>query len=155
MENPINEGPIRLETKPSNLQHSLWSFGSGPICIQAHQTMLQLAARSICRGLPSGLVDSEGVCQSLVGPDTSGVKSGTISRGRHSPSNPLMEGSALVCSTPINASGLAMPPASAGVVNILRRGIIKPTTSGRMEHIREGCQSQGLSEQATNLIAKS
>ena len=160
----VNEGPIRLETGPSNLcqnQQTLRSPGSGPICLQTHQTvptLLQLATGSICRGrrcLPTRLVGSEGVCQSPVDPDTSGPESGTSPGGRHSLSNPPMEGSALVCSPPINAGGLATPPASTGVADTSGGGIIKPTTSGRMEHIREGFRSQGLSEQATNLIAES
>ena len=150
-----------METGPSNLcqnQQALWSSGC---CFQTHQsvpTLLQLATRSICRGhrcLYAGLVSSEGVCQSPVEPGTPGAEPGTNSGGRHSPGNSLMEGPALVYSSPINAGGLATPPASTGAANTNGRGITKPTTSGRMEHIRESFQSEGLSEQATNLIAKS
>ena len=65
----INEGLIRLETESSDFCHNqqtLWTTGSGSICVQTHQpvpTSLQLAARSIRRGRryhPTGLVKVKG-----------------------------------------------------------------------------------------------
>lgn len=64
----IYEGSIGLEIRLINIfedQQDLWSTGIGPVCIQTDQSvslLLQLAARSICRGnrcLPPGLDISE------------------------------------------------------------------------------------------------
>ena len=159
----VNEGQVRLETETSGLppnRQALWTTGSGPVCITANPpmpTLLQLAARSICRGrrcLPAGLVDGEGVCQPSLEPHTLCIKSGSDSRGGPSVGDPSVEGSTLVCIAHINASGLATPPPTSGVVNTSGKNVSKPTF-GRMEHIRESLKSQGLSDQATSLIARS
>ena len=76
------------------------------------------------------------------------------SGGGLDPSCPLMEGPAMVCTTPIDVSGLATPSTSSKITDTSGRDVVKPT-SGRMEHIRESLRSQGFSEQATSLIAKS
>ena len=159
----VNEGPFRLEIGLSNLcqdQQTLWTTGSGLVCIQANlpvPSLLQLAARSIRRGhrcLSSGLVNSEGVCQPPLEPYSSSTESGTNPGGRLNSSNPPVEGSTMVCPTSVNVSGLAMLSSSTGAADTSGKNVIKPT-SGRMEHIWESLKNQGLSEQATSLIVKS
>ena len=159
----VNGGQVRLETEPLCLspdRQALWTTDGGPVCIQTNQsvpTLLQLAARPICRGrrcLPAGLVDSEGVCQPSVESHTSGIKPGADSRGRPSCSDAPLESSTLVRSAPINAGGVATPPPKAGINNPSGQDVGKPT-SGRMEYIRKSLKSQGLSDQATSLSAKS
>ena len=101
----IHEGSIGLETGSINIfgdQRDLWSTGSGPVCIQTNQpvpSLLQLAARSICRGnrcLPAGLDKGERLYQPPREPDTESADEGTVSGGKHKSSNPSVEDTALV-----------------------------------------------------------
>ena len=159
----VNEGSIRLETEPQYLlqdQQSLWATGSGPIRIQTDTsvpTLLQLAARSICRGrrcLPAGLDNGEGICKPPLEPYSPSAESGTISGGGPGPSGPTVESSAMVCCASVNASGLATPTPTAGAVHTDGKDGSK-SKSSRMEHIRKDLKNQGLSEQATSLIIHS
>ena len=158
----VNAGQVRLETESADLspnRQALWTTGSGLVCVPAKQpvpTLLQLAARSICRGcrcLPAGLVNCEGICQPSMELYTSCIESGSDSRGGPSVGDLSVEGSTLVCSTPIDVSGLATPPPTSGAVHTSWENVCIPT-SGRIEHIRESLKSQGLSDQATSLIAR-
>ena len=71
----VNEGQVRLEAESADLspnRQALWTTGSRLVRVPANQsvpTLLQLAARSICRGfrcIPAGLVNCEGFCQPSV-----------------------------------------------------------------------------------------
>ena len=114
----IHERSVGLEAGPTNLSENrrvLWPTRSGPICIQANQlvmSLLQLAARSICRSnrcLLPGLDIHEGVCQSSMEPDIPGPDKSTNAKGRYGSSSSGMESTTLVCSPFINVSGLDMP----------------------------------------------
>ena len=157
----IHEGSIGLETGSINIfgdQRDLWSTGSGPVCIQTNQpvpSLLQLAARSICRGnrcLPAGLDKGERLCQPPMEFDTESADEGTVSWSRHNSSNPSVEDTALIPPPAVNASGLATPATRARHHN---RVCAHNAPTGHVEHLRERLGEQGLSGQATDLILKS
>ena len=161
----IHEGSIRLETRSTAIceyQLTLRTTGSGPICNQADQSMpslLQLAARSICRGnrcISPGLEKHEGVCQPTMEPDISCSDENTNAGSRCGSGGPSMEGSTMVCPPIINAGRLATLPTQAINQSSPRvRDNTPGTPIGRMEHLRERLSGQGLSGQATDLILKS
>ena len=148
---------IGLETGSINIfddQRDLWSTGCGPVCIQTNQpvpSLLQLEARSICRGnrcLPAGLDKGERLCQPPMEPR---VLMKAVSGSKHNSSNPMWK-TALVPPPAVNASGLAMPATQAGHHN---RVCTHNAPTGCVEHLRERLGKQGLSGQATDLILKS
>ena len=82
-------------------------------------SLLQLAARSICRGnrcLPAGLDNGEGLCQPSMEPDTEGANKSTVSGSRL---NSGVEDTAMVPLSTVNISGLATPATQAGQVPIM------------------------------------
>ena len=87
-------------------------------------------------------------------PVNSCYESSTNSGGELSSCCPPVEDSTMVLGSNIHVSGLASAPTSSEIGNTSRGDASKPTT-GRLEHIREGFRNQGLSEQATSLIAMS
>ena len=157
----IHERLIGLESGSANIsdnQQDLWPTGSGPICIQTDQpvpSLLQLAARSICRGnrcLPAGLDNGEGLCQPPMEPNTEGANESTVSGSRLNPGSPSVEDTAMVPLSTINVSGLATPATQAGHYN---RVSTHNAPTSRLEHLRERLSKQGLSGQAVDLILKS
>ena len=156
----VHERSIRLETGSTIIcenQPTVWPTGSGPVCVQANQpvpTLLQLATRSVCGGngrVSSGLDNLEGLRQPSLEPNTSGPEEISGSTGRGGSCSPCLEGTAMVCPPPSDASRLATPPTYA--INRDSHGT-NPTVS-RMEHLRERLSCQGLSDQATDLVLKS
>ena len=157
----IHEGSIRLETGSSRFsenQQEVWSSGSGPVCNQINQpvpSLLQLAARSICRNnrrLSPGLDDSERFCQPTLEPSTESANKNTESRGISNSGSPSMEISAMVSPPTVITSRLAMPATQAGHGN---RVSSNNAPTSRVEHLRERLDEQGLSSQATDLILNS
>ena len=153
-------GQVRLEIGPADIhkdQRSLWSTGSGHVCREAYQpvpSLLQLAARSICRGngrIPANLDGSEGFCQPPMELNSQGPQESPGTRGRHHPSNSCMENAALVCVASNTAGGLATPPTRAATP---QRTVV-PHSASRMEHLRESLAGRGLSSQATRLVMES
>ena len=157
----IHEGSIRLESgsfRFSENQQEVWSSGSGPVCNQINQpvpSLLQLAARSICRSnrcLSPGLDNSERFRQPTLEPSTESASKNTESRGRSNSGSPSMEISAMVSPPTVITSRLAMPTTQAGHGN---RVSPNNAPTSRVEHLRERLDEQGLSSQATDLILNS
>ena len=157
----IHEGSIRLESgsfRFSENQQEVWSSGSGPVCNQINQpvpSLLQLAARSICRSnrrLSPGLDNSERFRQPTLEPSTESASKNTESRGRSNSGSPSMEISAMVSPPTVITSRLATPATQAGHGN---RVSPNNAPTSRVEHLRERLDEQGLSSQATDLILNS
>ena len=115
----IHEGSITLETASTDVyeyKQNLRTTGSGPICIKADQSvpsLLQLVARSICRGnrcISPGLEKHERVCQPTTKPDIPCFDENTSSGSRGGAGGISVEGSTMVYPTTINAGRLALPP---------------------------------------------
>ena len=157
----VHEGQIRLESESLNIskkQQGIWATGSGPICIQTNQsvpTLLQLAARSICRGnrrIPPGLDNNERLCQPPLEPGPQGTNKNTSTGGRCNSDSPCLEDTAVVSPPIVVDSRLATPttpPETQYRVSTHNAPI------SRLEHLREGLSNQGLSGQATDLIINS
>ena len=92
----MESGPLNL---PKN-QQTLWATGSGPICVQTHQSvppLLQLAARSICGGnrhIPPGLEDNQRLCQPTMESDPQCANENTNAGSRCNPGNSCLEDTA-------------------------------------------------------------
>ena len=157
----IHEGQVGLEPGPLNLpknQQTLWTTGSGPICIQTHQSvppLLQLAARSNCRGnrrIPPGLEDNQRLCQPTMESDPQGANENTNAGSGCNPGSSSLEDTAMVLPPTIVGSRLATPITQT---DTQYRVSTHNATTSRVEHLRESLSSQGLSGQATELILNS
>ena len=157
----VHKGQVGLEPRRLNLpknQQTLWATGSGPICVRTHQSvppLLQLAARSICRGnkrIPPGLEDNQRLCQPTMESDPQGANENTNTGSGCNPGSSCLEDTAMVPSPTIVDSRLATPITQTGTQYRISTHNV-PTS--RMEHLRENLNSQGLSGQATELILNS
>ena len=113
----VHQGHIELEPRPLNLpknQQTLWGTGSGHICFQTHQSvplLLQLAARSICRGnrcIPPKLDDNQRLCQPPMESDSQGAIENTNTGSKCNPGSSCLEDTAMVPSPAVVGSRLAM-----------------------------------------------
>ena len=155
---------VRLVTRPKHIQEDqpdTRSPGDRPVCDKADntvQSLLQLAARSLCRSnrcFPTGLVPGEGLCQPTMVSGGEGSSSSTVTTSSHCTSGPGLEDTALVPHVTVNASTIPISsePDSRG------HGRSTPAntrhTASRMEHLRQRYREQELSEKATSLMLKS
>ena len=151
-----DERPIRLEIGSGNIpknQQAIRAAGSGLVCIEADPpvpSLFQLAARSICRShrcFPARLDETERVCQPPLEPDCQGIEESKDAGSTHTSDNPGLEDTAVVFPTAVHVDRLATPSTSSD--NQLNRA---NTPASRMEHLRGTLSSQGLSDEATQLV---
>ena len=152
-----------LEAESDHLpqdRSSLGPTGSGPLCLSAVNpvpTLLQLAARSICRSnrcIPPDMDTHEGVCQSTLEPSGQDSISDPVTTGKCGADSSSMEITTMVPDPTINADRLPSvnnirpsSDAQSGPIDDV------PTTS-RMAYLRERYRGQHLSEEATDLMLK-
>ena len=150
----MESGPLNL---PKN-QQTLWATGSGPICVQTHQSMpplLQLAARSICGGnrhIPPGLEDNQRLYQPTMESDPQCANENTNAGSGCNPGNSCLEDTVMVPSPAVVGSRLATPITQT---DTQYRVSTHNAPTSHVEHLRESLNSQGLSGQATELILNS
>ena len=150
----MHERSVGLEVGPSDLwedQRTLWPTGSGHVRLQTHQSvpsLLQLAARSVCRGnrcFPTNVVGLQGLCKPPMEPNPQGPQESPESGSRRHASSTSLENPAMVCAADNHVGGLATPSTSATPPRVV-------SGNSRMEHLRESLAGQGLSSQATELV---
>ena len=154
----------RLEAEPFNISQDtedFWPTGSGPLYdspVYPVPSLLQLAARSICRrnSCISPSVDShQGVCQPTLEPGRQDTHPGTEPTSHHSAGGTSLEIPTVVPYSPTHADRLFQVD-SNGIRNNDQQGQFPdaPSTS-HMAHLRERYRSQQLSKEATDLMLSS
>ena len=140
---------------------NIWSTGSGSLCdppVCSVPTLLQLAARSICRSnrcISPGVDPHQGVCQSTLEPGRQNTCSGTDSQNQPSAGSTSVEIPAMVPNTATHAGGLSQTDSSRNRNNGQQRQFIDAPTTSRVAHLRERYRNQQLSEDAMDLMLSS
>ena len=140
---------------------TVWPTGSGPICnpsFNSMPTLLQLAARSLCRShrrLPSELDTPEGLRQSSMEFDRQNNISGSISTGQDCPASPSLENTAVVSDSPVHIDRLPQNHHCSSGNNDQSASSSNVTTASRMAYLRKRYRDQQLSEEATDLMLNS
>jgi len=138
----IPDGQDRLEAVASVIPQNtgnFWSSESGPFCDLSVNSVLQLAARSICRGnrcIPPGVDPHQGVCQSTLESDRQDTHSSTDTTSQHSAGSTSVEIPTMVHHTSANVGGL--PQSDNSNRNNGEQGQLRTAlTTSRMAHLRE------------------
>ena len=161
---PNVDGQDGLETESGHLSQdrsTLGSTGSGPICFSAIYpvpTLLQLAARSICRSnrCISPYVDShEGVCQPTLESCGQDIISDSDTTGGCCTHSSSLEITAVVSNPAIDADRLFPVNNNRQSGDVQSGPICDAPTASRMAYLRERYRSQRLLEEAMNLMLKS
>ena len=146
----------RLETQPYYIPEVRQSMGSRSVCHQNLDSVgqiVQLAARSICRGsrcFHTGLVPLQGICQ----PSSRTVHSASdTTESNSSPSNSSMAIPTMVPSaiSPDTRSSPSTPPEGRSDISISGRDRV----SERMAHLRKSYRDAGFSERSAKLFLAS
>lgn len=161
---PDTDRQNRLETESNYLsqdQSPMGPTGSGPLCIPAVisvPTLLQLAARSVCRGdrrIPSDMDIHEGVCQSTLEPGGQDSISSSDTASQHCTDSPSVEVTTMVPNSATDADGLPQVNNIRIPSNAQSGSFNDAPTTSRLAYLRERYRGQRLSEEATDLMLKS
>ena len=161
---PNVDGQDGLETESSHLSQdrsTLGPTGSGPICfsdIYPVPTLLQLAARSICRSnrcIPPDVDSHEGVCQPTLESCGQDIISDSDTTGGCCTHSSSLEITAVVSNPAIDADRLPPVNNNRQSRNVQSGPICDAPTASRMAYLRERYRGQRLSEEATDLMLKS
>ena len=161
---PGIQNTVGLETVTKYIPQdtaNIWSTGSGSLCdppVCSVPTLLQLAARSICRSnrcISPGVDPHQGVCQSTLEPGRQNTCSGTDSQSQPSAGSTSVEIPAMVPNTATHAGGLSQTDSSRNRNNGQQRQFIDAPTTSRVAHLRERYRNQQLLEDAMDLMLSS
>ena len=161
---PNVEGQVRLETESGHLSQdrsTLGPTGSGPICFSAIYpvpTLLQLAARSICRSnrcIPPDVDTLEGVCHPTLESCGQDIISDSDTTGGCCTHSSSLEITAVVSNPAIDADRLPSVNNNRQSGDVRSGPICDAPTASRMAYLRERYRGQCLSEEATDLMLKS
>ena len=153
-----------VETESGHLSQdrsTLGSTGSGPICFSAIYpvpTLLQLAARSICRSnrcIPPDVDSHEKVCQPTLESCGQDIISDSDTTGGCCTHSSSLEITAVVSNPAIDADRLPPVNNNRQSRDVQSGPICDAPTASRMAYLRERYRGQCLSEGATDLILKS
>ena len=143
------------------IQENFWSTGSGSLCdssVCPVPTLLQLAARSICRSnrrISPSVDPHQGVCQPTMESDRPDTFSGPDSTSQHSAGSTSVEIPTMVSHTPIHVGGLSQTNNNRNRDNGQQGQLTDAPTTSRMAYLRERYRGQQLSEEATELMLNS
>ena len=153
----VHEGQVGLEPGLINLpknRHGLWTTGSGPFCVQTHQSvppLLQLVARSICGGnrcIPPGLEDNQRLCQPTMESDPQGVNENTNAGSGCNPGSSCLENTAMVHSPAVVGSRLATPITQTDT----QYGVSTHNApTSRVEHLRKALAVKAFKDKLQSL----
>ena len=121
-------------------------------------TLLQLAARSLCRShrcLPSELDSSQGLCQSSLELDRQNHISSSISAGKDCPGSSSLENATMVSDSPDHTGRLSQNHLSSSRNNDQPTSSSNGPSASRMAYLRKRYRDQQLSEEATDLMLNS
>ena len=161
---PNVDGQDRLETESVHLpqdRSTLGPTGSGPICFSAINpvpTLLQLAARTICRSnrcIPPDMDTHEGVCQPTLESSGQDLISDSDTTGGCCADSSNMEVTTMVSNPAIDADRLPLVNNNRPAGDTQSGPICDAPTTSRMAYLRKRYRGQRLSEEATDLMLKS
>ena len=158
------DGQDRLEAVSLHIPQNtgkLLSTGSGSLCdssVCPVPTLLQLAARSICRSnrrISPSVDPHQGVCQPTMESDRPDTFSGRDSTSQHSAGSTSVEIPTMVSHTPIHVGGFSQTNNNRNRDNGQQGQLADAPTTSRMAYLRERYRGQQLSEEATELMLSS
>ena len=164
-----DKGQMGLAITPQNLpedQSEMGSICSGPVCIQTHTptaSIFQLETRSSGssdRCLPSSVAITDKLCKPSLGSNIESPIGNQPPTSRSCDCSSSLEESVLVSSSAIPTIRLSPPhnisTRSTAVPGVSVTSIPAPgSTAGRMAHLRNFCQAEKFSKQASELLLAS
>ena len=153
-----------LEAEPfhfSQDSEDLRPSGSGSLCnspVFPVPTLLQLAARSICRSnrcISPSLDPHQGVCQPSLESSRQDTHPVVNSTSYHCAGGSRVEGTTMVPCSPTHANGLPETNNNRNEDNGKQGQLPDAPTTSHMAHLRERYRGQQLLEEATDLVLSS
>ena len=154
----------KLEAEPNYLsqdQSTMGPIGSGPLCfppVNPVPTLLQLAARSICRSnrcVSPDMDTHEGIYQPTMEPSGEDSISSADTAGQHCAGSPSVEVATMVPHSATNVSRLSSINNIRSPSDVQSGPVDDAPTTSCMAYLWERYRGQHLSEEATDLMLKS